>query len=303
MTMTATRGRRATNRPSLRMLLDRYTFALMVIPAAALFLFFHTWPLISGIWQSFTNNRGYGDYSFVGLQNYQALIGDSRVVAAYVFTILVAIVSTVLVNAIAFMLALALNARIKAKGALRAVYFLPYILPMLVVGYVFRFLFSSVFPGLVDSLGGTGTNILTDPNWAWVGVVIVTVWRAVAFNVIIYIAGLQTIDPDVYEAASLDGAGRVKSALHITLPLTFGFVIINVVLNLKDFLQIFDQVMALTAGGPGTSTETVAMVIYKGGFSGGEYAYQMANAVVYFIVILVVSVLQLKVLSRRGEDQ
>lgn len=277
------------------------TYFWFVLPAVVLFAFFHTGALINGFYQSLTDNTGFGQANFIGFENYVKAFSDPKILSAYGFTFFFAIVSTVALNVVAFFLALVLNEKIAWRLGFRALFFIPNVLPMLVIAYVFSFIFSKLVPQVLEGLGGSGVNILGDPDLAWIGLVIVTVWRAAAFSTIIYIAGLQTIDPDVYEAAALDGAGWWRRAAHITFPLVFSFFVINVVLSFKDFLQAFDQVVGLTSGGPGTATQTVSLIIFRSGFSGGQYAYQMANAFIYFVVIVVVSVLQFKILGRRQE--
>jgi raffinose/stachyose/melibiose transport system permease protein len=125
------------------------------------------------------------------------------------------------------------------------------------------------------------------------------VWQAAAFNIILYLAGLQTIQPEIYEAAAIDGARTWRRFRSITFPLIGAYFTINMVLSFKSFLQVFDQIVALTNGGPGTSTESIALVIFRGGFQGGEYGYQMANAVVYLFAIIILSFIQLRFLQRR----
>jgi raffinose/stachyose/melibiose transport system permease protein len=276
-------------------------FYLMVLPALVLFFVFHTIPVITGIYYSFTDSPGYGPYNFVGFSNYVALFSDPRVVHAYWFTFLIAVVATVLVNIVSLAIAVGLNGKIKWKSGLRGVFFIPHVLAILVVGYIFSYLFNNSLPVLASNLGigFLETSLLTKASTAWIGIVILAVWQAAAFNIIIYIAGLQTVPEELYEAAALDGASAWKQFRAITFPMIAGFVTINMVLSLKGFLQIFDHVVALTGGGPGTDTESVALLIYKGGFQGGEYGYQSANSVVFFVVIVVLSIVQLRFLQRR----
>ncbi|NMR21458.1 carbohydrate ABC transporter permease [Cellulomonas fimi] len=277
------------------------TFYWMVLPAVVLFLVFHTIPVLQGVFYSLTDSPGYGDWSFVGLSNYTALFGDPRVMSAYWFTFRFAIIATVLVNALALTIAVWLNGRIKWKNTLRGVYFIPNVLSVLVIGYVFQYLFAGAVPALATALGidRLSTSILADPQLAWVGIVILAVWQATAFNIIIYIAGLQTVPQELYEAGSLDGASAWRQFTSITFPMIAGFFTINMVLALKNFLQVFDHVLALTNGGPGTSTESVSVLIFKGGFQGGEYGYQLANATIFMIVIIAFAAFQLRVLQRR----
>jgi raffinose/stachyose/melibiose transport system permease protein len=276
-------------------------FYLMVLPALALFVIFHTIPVLQGVYYSFTDSPGYGPSNFVGLRNYVALFTDARVLHAYWFTFLIAGVATVLVNIVSLAIAMGLNSRIKFKNTLRGVYFIPNVLAILVVGYIFNYLFSNSLPALGAKLGvdWLATSLLTSAKTAWIGIVVLAVWQAAAFNIIIYIAGLQTVPAELYEACALDGASAWRRFRSITFPMIAGFFTINMVLSLKSFLQVFDHIVALTGGGPGTDTESVALLIYKGGFQGGEYGYQSANSVIFFIVIVAFSIVQLHVLRRR----
>ena len=278
------------------------TYYWMVWPAVIAFAAFHTVPVITGIFYSFTNYPGYGEWNFVGLSNYLNLFKDDRVLQAYGFSFLFAIVATILTNVLSLAIALGLNAKIKARNFWRGVYFVPYVLAILVIGYVFQFFFSSSLPKILSGIPLFRDNILTNETWAWTAIVALAVWQACAFTIIIYLSGLQTIPRELYEAASLDGAPAWRQFRSITFPLISAFFTINVVLSLKGFLQVFDPIVALTNGGPGTSTESVTLLIFRGGFSGGEFAYQTANAVVFFIVITIVSLFQFRVLQRREAD-
>lgn len=278
---------------------------LMTVPAVLLFAMFHTFPAIQGIFYSFTNWDGLSlTYDFVGLKNYYYLFQDENVLHSYLFTFKFAFVSTVLVNVLSLLIAIGLNEKIKFKNFFRAVYFLPNILSVLIVGYIFNYLFANVLPLLGEKLGidVLSTNILGNEKLAWIGIVIVAVWQACAFNTILYLAGLQTVPLELYEAASLDGASKWQKFWHITFPMIAPFFTINMVLAMKNFLMVFDQVVALTGGGPGKATQSISLLIYTGGFQGGEFAYQSANAVIYFIVIMIVSIVQIKFLQKREVD-
>lgn len=273
------------------------TFALMTIPILILFFAFNTLPLIQGFIYSFTNFKGYGSYDWVGLRNYADLFTDGRVGNSYWFTIKLALVTTVVVNVISLILAIGLNSKIKFKSALRGMYFVPNILGALVVGYIFNYFFTYILPAL------TGTSsILSNPGTAWIGVVVVCAWQAIAMNTIIYISGLQTVPEDVYEAGGLDGATGWKQFRYLTFPLIIPFFSINMVLCVKNFLMVFDQIMALTKGGPAQSTESISYLIYNNGMAGGQFGFQSANAVVFFVVIVVLSVAQMKFSGSKEEQ-
>lgn len=277
-------------------------FYVMTIPMAILFFIFHTYPFLQGIFYSFTDWKGYGNWKFVGLRNYLHIFADPNVSGSYLFTMKYAIVATILVNVLSLLLACGLNSRIRFKNALKAVYFLPYMLGTLIVGYVFNYIFANLVPvvGQALNIKSLSVNIL-GTNHAWLGVLFVSVWKSLAFNTLIYLSGLQTVDQDIYEAADLDGAKGGTKFLKITFPLIAPFFTINMVLCVKNFLMAFDEFMAMTGGGPGTLTTTISLLIYKKGFQGAQFAYQSANAVLLFIVVVVISVFQLRVLEKREE--
>ena len=278
------------------------TYMLMTVPILILFFLFNTLPLIKGVIYSFTNSRGYGTYNFVGLRNYIDLFSDGRVGNSYIFTIKMAIVTTVVVNVLSLVLALGLNSKIKFKSTLRGLYFVPNILGALVVGYIFNYFFTYIVPALINMMGGEGTSILASEKWAWVAIVIVCAWQAIAMNTIIYISGLQTVPEDVYEAGSIDGATGWSQFKHLTFPLIIPFFSINMVLCVKNFLMVFDQIMALTKGGPAQSTESISYLIYNNGMSGGQFGFQSANAVLFFVIIVIFSVTQLTITGKKEEQ-
>ncbi len=280
------------------------TYILMLLPALILFVAFNTIPLIQGAYYSLTNYRGFGTYDFVGLRNFKDLFHDVRIGKSYLFTFKYALCGTILVNVISLLLALGLNSKIKFKNTLRGLYFLPNILGGLVVGYIFSFIFTYIIPTAAKAmgLGILNDSILASEKWAWVGVLIVGVWQSVAMNTIIYISGLQTIPAEVYEAASIDGSGKWYTFRKLTLPLLIPFVSTNVILSTKNMLMVFDQIMALTKGGPAQSTESISYIIYRNGMDGGQFGFQSANAVVFFVVIVTISVIQLIVTGRKEQQ-
>lgn len=277
------------------------TYYWMVVPVLALFAFFITLPALVGVFFSLTNYAGYGDWKFIGLSNYINIFKDPAVLQSYVFTFVFALTTTVVVNVVALAIALGLNAKIKWRTGIRTVFFIPMVLSALIVSFVFNYLFSNTLPVLMDRLGYTplATSILANENLAWLAIVIVTVWQAAPGATIIYLAGLQSVPSEVYEAADLDGAGSLRQFLSLTLPLIMGYLVINVILGFKGFLGTYEIIVGLTGGGPGMATQSVAMRIFSG-FTGGDYSYQMANAVIYFLITLLISVIQLRLIQRRG---
>lgn len=277
------------------------TYILMVLPALILFVSFNTIPLITGAMYSFTNYRGYGSYEWVELRNYIDLFSDSRVGNSYLFTFKYALAGTILVNLLSLILALGLNSKIKFKSMLRGVYFLPNILGGLIIGYIFSFIFTYIIPAVGSALhiGFLENSILAGEKYAWIGVLIVGVWQAVAMNTIIYISGLQTIPAEIYEAGMIDGASHRQTFKDITLPMLMPFVSTNFILSTKNMLMVFDQIMALTKGGPAQSTESISYLIYKNGMDGGQFGFQSANAVIFFVVIVTISIIQMVITNKK----
>jgi raffinose/stachyose/melibiose transport system permease protein len=276
-------------------------YFVMLLPAVVLFTLFITFPALVGMFYSITNYAGYGEWQFIGLMNYTTIFSDPRILGAYTFTLGFSLVTVVVVNVVALALAIGLNAKIKFKTGLRGIFVIPMVISGIVIAYVFSYLFSTSLPAIAQNLGITPleSSILADERVAWVAIVIVTAWQAVPGSMIIYLAGLLAIPSEVFEAAAVDGASAWRQFTNITLPLMLGYVVINTILGFKNFLNAYDIIVGLTNGGPGTSTFSVAMTIFTG-FTSGDYAYQMANAVLFFIVTVAISLLQLQLIRRRG---
>lgn len=273
------------------------TFLAILIPVLILFIAFNTIPLLTGFFYSFTDSKGYGSFEIVGLQNYIDLFQDARVGNSYLFTFKISVVSTILVNVISLVLAISLSSKIKFKSALRGIYFVPRILGGLVVGYVFSYFFTYIVPALTGT-----TSMLASTEWAWVAIVVVLVWQACAQTTIIYITGLSSVPEDVYEAGALDGATGWDKFRYLTFPLIMPSITTNMVLVMKDMLMTFDQIVAMTSGGPAQSTESISYLIYQNGLNNSQFGFQCANAVIFFIVIAVISIAQTKFLNSKEEQ-
>src|SRR6201994_3318961 len=277
------------------------TYLLMIVPAIALFTFFIIYPAVEGMFYSFTNYVGYGAWHFVGFANYQAAFADPTIRDSYGFTLLFAVVACLLTNAVAMALAIALNAKIRWRAGFRTVFFIPMVLSGLVVSYIFTFILSNSVPIIAGAIhfAPLESSILANQHTAWLGIVFVASWVAIPGALIIFLAGLVSIPSEVYEAASIDGASAWKQFQRMTFPLLFPFFVINTILTFKNFLSVYDITVGLTNGGPGTATTSVSMTIFSGFFN-GDYAYQMANAVIFFFITLIFAIFQLGVIRRRG---
>lgn len=299
--MASTSTRPASARRAKRTSKVEPIYWLFLLPALFMFTLLIAYPALEGIIMSFTNSIGFGDFDWVGLRNYIALFRDENILSSYGFTFLFAITTVLLVNVLAFFLALALTSRIKFKTGLRAIYVIPMVVSAIIYSFVFKFLFNNSLPKLGAWLGSEtlSSSLLANPDWAWFAIVIVTVWGSVPSALLIYIAGFTTVPADVYEASAIDGATGWKTLVHITFPLVIGYVGINMIVGFKNFLQVYDQIVAMTQGGPGVATRSVSFTIFTG-FSGGDYAYQMANATIFFIIALAIAAVQLWVTQRNN---
>src|SRR5580698_11402622 len=277
------------------------TYLLMVIPAVLLFTFFIMYPAVQGAIWSFTNFVGYGSSKFIGFANYKAALADPTIRDSYGFTLLFAVTACIFTNVVAMALAIALNAKIRWRAGFRTIFFMPMVVSGLVVSYIFTFIIGTSVPIIagVIHFAPLESSLLANQHLAWLGVVFVASWVAVPGAIIIFLAGLVSIPSEVYEAASIDGATAWQQFQKVTFPLLFPFFMINTILTFKAFLNVYDVAIGLTGGGPGTATTGVAQTIFNGFFN-GDYAYQMANAIMFFVITLFFAVFQLSVMRRRG---
>ncbi|GAA2271169.1 sugar ABC transporter permease [Nonomuraea roseoviolacea subsp. roseoviolacea] len=276
-----------------------------VVPAVAVYVFIVVVPSVNGAVFSFTDWNGLRPgWSFVGLGNYADVLADRAARDALVNTLLLAATATVVQNVAGLLLALGVNRVVRSRYVLRVVFFAPVVLTPLVAGYVWSFLLSP--DGALNEalraagLGALAHDWLGDPGTALYAVVAEIVWQFAGYSMVIYLAGLQAIPAEVLEAATIDGAGAWSRFRHVVLPLLNGAVVINVMLCLIGGLKQFDQVMAMTGGGPGTATETISTAIYKSAFSLGDYPFSIALAVVMTAVIAVLAAVQFRLTQRRS---
>ncbi|SHN00137.1 carbohydrate ABC transporter permease [Cryptosporangium aurantiacum] len=288
--------RRPRRRPS--------TLWLFVIPALALYTFVVLIPSGRGALLAFTDWDGLSpDRAWVGLENFRAILEDDDARAAVGQTLLVAVAITIVQNAIGLLLALGVNSRIKSRNVLRVFLFAPAVMTPVVVGALWKNLLApdgavnSVLDGV--GLGGLKQDWLGDPNIAIWSVVGVIVWQFAGYSMVIFLAGLQGIPQDVYEAAEVDGAGPVRRFRHVVFPLLAPATTINLMLSIIGGLKLFDQVWVMTGGGPGHSSETLSTLIYKDAFQFGEFAYSVALAIVLTIFVALISSGQYWLLRRR----
>ena len=269
---------------------------IFLLPTMAAFLIGFIIPFIEGIYLSFCNFTTIKDAKFVGIQNYIEAFKDSNFLGSFKFTTLFAIVSLVLINVLAFLVALALTQNIKGKNIFRTVFFMPNLIGGIVLGYVWQLIFDGIFVKFDTALK------LNETLGFW-GLVILVGWQQIDYMMIVYIAGLQAIPGDIQEAAMIDGATRMQRLFKITIPNMMPSITICTFLTITNSFKLFDQNLALTGGEPLHKTEMLALNIYSTfyGRVGAEGVGQ-AKAVVFFIIVVAIGLLQLK-LTRDKEVQ
>ena len=269
---------------------------IFLLPTMAAFLIGFIIPFIEGIYLSFCNFTTIKDAKFVGIQNYIEAFKDSNFLGSFKFTTLFAIVSLVLINVLAFLVALALTQNIKGKNIFRTVFFMPNLIGGIVLGYVWQLIFDGIFVKFDTALK------LNETLGFW-GLVILVGWQQIGYMMIVYIAGLQAIPGDIQEAAMIDGANRMQRLFKITIPNMMPSITICTFLTITNSFKLFDQNLALTGGEPLHKTEMFALNIYNTfyGRVGAEGVGQ-AKAVVFFIIVVGIGLLQLK-LTRDKEVQ
>ncbi len=275
----------------------------MYIPALIFYSMFLLYPLLKALFYSFTNWNGIDlDYAFVGLQNYREIFTDVNVLKTFGTTFKYTLTVTIGCNVFALMLALALNMKLKTRNVLRAVYFMPNVLSGLIIGYIWSFMYTDPLMKFGKLIGFTalGNNILSSRSWAIFAAAFVTIWRSTGWYMMVYLAGLQSIPNDLLEAASIDGANGWQRTRRITLPLLAPSFTINFILAFERGLKDFDSIFALTNGGPGDATLTIAINIYKQSFFFSRAGYGTAIGIMLFLMVTGLSLAQL-IFLRKGE--
>ena len=284
-----------------RALKDTLAFTL---PAIVLVMIAFYIPFVMSGYYSLTEWNGISrDPVFIGFANFKQLFasGSPEFVNALVFTGKYAVLFIIFSNVIALALAVMLTRKFKLANFLRGVFFLPYIMSMTIVGFIWKFIFTQGFEKLyeITGWGVWALSWLGDSKLAFFSLVFVGVWQSLGFYIVLYIAGLQAIPTDVLEAASIDGATPGRRFFSVVLPLLAPSITTCVFMSLTNSLKVFDIILALTKGGPGGSTYSATLDIYREAFQNNNYGLGSAKAIVFFIIVLVLTQVVLKVLNRQ----
>ena len=274
-------------------------FPVFVVPTLAAFCVGFIWPFIQGLYLSLCKFTTVSNATFVGLSNYAQALADETFRSSFFFTVVFAVVSTLLINVIAFMIALKLTEEIKGTNLFRTVFYMPNLIGGIVLGYIWNILINCVLSALGKPLLALNTNA------GFWGIIILMCWQQIGYMMIIYIAGLQNVPTDVLEAAAIDGASPWQTLFKIRIPMVMSSITICLFLTITNSFKLFDQNLALTGGDPAHSTEMLALNIYQTFYarSGPQWkGIGQAKAVIFFILVVIIALSQLR-LTRSKEVQ
>jgi raffinose/stachyose/melibiose transport system permease protein len=265
-------------------------FPVFVLPTLAAFCVGFIWPFVQGIYLSFCQFITVDNAKWVGVTNYVKALTDKTFGDSFVFTVGFAVVSTLLINGIAFAIALALTKEMKGTNAFRTVFFMPNLIGGIVLGYIWQILINCVLSNLAQPL-----LALNSTAGFW-GIIILMCWQQIGYMMIIYVAGLQNVPPDLLEAAAIDGANAIQTLIKVKLPMLMSSFTICLFLTITNSFKLFDQNLALTSGEPAHATEMLALNIYNTFYSRAGAQWKgigQAKAVIFFILVVVISLSQL----------
>ena len=270
---------------------------IFVVPTLAAFIIGFLWPFIWGIYLSFCKFTTVQDVTFVGFSNYQKILLDNTFSHAFWLTVAFAFISSILINVLAFAIALALTKGFKGTNAFRTVFFMPNLIGGIVLGYIWQFIFSRVLVDLnsILNLPIFAKSWLSSPQGAFAAMVIVTTWQYSGYMLLIYISGFVSVPQDLIEAAKIDGGTSSQITRHITMPMMVPAFVTCIFLSLTRCFKVYDLNLALTAGGPYDSTKMAAMHIYTQAFENHLYGIGQAEALVLFLVMGIIAFIQISV--------
>lgn len=250
-------------------------------------------PLLYGVYYSFTDWNGIEVKNFVGFQHYIELFNDDKFIDSMLFTVKFSVVSIIMINLIGLCLALIVTSKIKSSGFLRTIFFMPNLIGGLILGFIWQFIFLKVFSSIGEIIGMEQLQgwLSTTETGFW-GLVILMSWQMAGYIMIIYIAHLEGLPTELLEAASIDGATAFQRFRYIIFPLVAPAFTVSMFLTLSNSFKLYDQNLSLTAGGPYDSTQMVAMNIFRSAFSENQMAYASAKAVIFFVIVAAISLIQ-----------
>jgi multiple sugar transport system permease protein len=283
---------------------DAFWGYAMIAPGLIGLLIFYIWPMLQTFYFSFTEWGPFGDAEWTGLANYRELFSGPEFLMALRNTLVYTVLSVAITEAIALVLAVLLNQKLRGMSVYRTLYFIPVVTMPVAIGLVWRWLYNSdygVINYLLSLVGIEGANWLSDPDLALYAIVVVGVWSGIGYALVLFLGGLQTIPAEYYDAASVDGAGTLVKFFRITLPLLSPMVFFVTVISLINSLQVFDLIFVMISSGRGASTspvidqtQSLVYLFYKNTFVINEQGQGAAVVLTLFIIIVLITLVQFR---------
>ncbi|MEK4909205.1 sugar ABC transporter permease [Niallia sp. FSL R7-0648] len=281
---------------------------IFVIPALLIFAVFWIWPFLKLFTFSVTDFNGFNmNYNNVGFDNFKSIIESGTLTNSIKNTLIYTVLLVIVGNILALILAMALNTKIKGMGFYRSAAYIPALFSAIVIGFIWSYVYmpqSGMIPSVMNLIGidASTFNILGDYQNALYGITVVDIWKNIGQTMIIYLAGLQTIDDSLLESASMDGCNELQLIRYVKIPLLAPAITINIVLSVINGLKAFDYPFIMTNGGPGESTNTLMFSIYKMAFTEQQFGKAAAFSVVSFIVIIIITALLLIIMNKKESE-
>ncbi|WP_201714351.1 carbohydrate ABC transporter permease [Rossellomorea arthrocnemi] len=276
---------------------------LFLIPGVIILGAFIFYPMLNAIWLSFTNYNIVTDAEFIGLENYKGLFSDALFWKVLGQTLLYLVIVVPALVILPIFLAILVNQQVKGIGFFRSAYYVPVVTSMVVVGIAWKWVYADkgILNYILESLGliSEPVNWLTSTTTSIFAVMVVTIWKGLGYYMVIYLAGLQSISDDLYEAADIDGASKWKQIWHITIPLLMPSIMIVTIMSSISAMKVFEEIYVMTGGGPLNSSKTLVFYIYEEAFDKLQMGYASAAGVVLFIITLIFSVINIKFMSKK----
>ncbi|MGM0854014.1 MAG: carbohydrate ABC transporter permease [Bacillota bacterium] len=276
---------------------------LFLIPGVIILGAFIFYPMLNAIWLSFTNYNIVTEAEFIGLENYKELFSDALFWKVLGQTLLYLIIVVPALVILPIFLAILVNQQVKGIGFFRSAYYVPVVTSMVVVGIAWKWVYADkgILNYILESVGliSEPVNWLTSTSTSIFAVMVVTVWKGLGYYMVIYLAGLQSISDDLYEAADIDGASKWKQIWHITIPLLMPSIMIVTIMSSISAMKVFEEIYVMTGGGPLNSSKTLVFYIYEEAFDKLQMGYASAAGVILFIITLIFSVINIKFMSKK----
>lgn len=284
---------------------QKFLLYLIILPAFLIFLIFFIAPFISGLFISFTSWSGFNEIKFAGFKNFIEFFTNKNAYSALGRTLWLTFIIVIFQNITALFFAVILERKIKGKDLFKVIFFVPTMLSSIVVGYMWSFIFDPM-NGLFNKLFTffnlselAKINLLGNPKLALYTIIFTLLWQYTGYTMVIYIAGLSNVPPELNEAGYIDGTNNWQNFKYITFPMIAPAVTINILISVIGALKLFDQIYVMTGGGPGRTTESLTLLIYKEGFGASRLGFGTASSTILFILVLIISLILLTYLRQR----